>query len=880
MKRPPFPLRLLRLVLPRGERDELLADIRGEYDALAAKDGAAAANRWLWRQALASAPALLRLNWLRASTGFEPRANAFTPGVPHMQHWIADARFAARRLRTRPAYTLLATLTLALGIGGTAAIFGIARPILLDPLPYANADEVVSFWRSGWWNETEYTYLRDRFPGFRAVAMYQPYDVILKDAESRSRLIPAVHASHELFDVLGARPVLGRTFQKGEDMPGAEPVVVLGYGLWRELGGTPEVVGRRYDIDGIQRTVVGVMPAGFWYPNPSIRLWTARQINPTGRNGSYTFVGRVAPGVDPNNMTPQLNALLKIMGERFTYSERGNKLQDAWIKPLREVLVGGMKPAVYATFAAMALILIIACANVAALMLGQVEGRASELAVRAALGATHGRITQQIIVEALLLGAIAGVVGGGLAAVGFSTLARALPIDAWRETATFDWTVFGVALALAIIAVLAVALVPSTSLWRGGLRGAISGARMGGVQGRGGRLEGGLVVAEVALAMLVASGAALLLRSVSKLYDISPGIETRGIGVVDVASSRQMDSGLRLQATERLVAELEQLPGVQAVAASMKIPLRGGGNSFSVYADGASSEPEDRLFSYFRVVTPRFFETLGMRVIRGRNFDASDRRLAGDDTTSEMSVVINESFARKVFPDVDPVGQLFRGGYGLPQRVIGVVPDVAEGSLTDKPEAAAYYLFRQFQWGAPSSLLVRTTRPEVAPAILEDARRTVRRVAPDFAVRGVTTMERIHDTAVGPARQLMALLGLLAGLALLLGAIGIYGVIAHFAARRKRDWAIRVALGLTGRGVVTHIVRQGLLLASVGVVIGAIGAAMLTRLLGAFLHDVSSIDPIAFAGATVALLAIGAAAAFLPAYRAGMVDPAIVLREQ
>jgi predicted permease len=539
-----------------------------------------------------------------------------------------------------------------------------------------------------------------------------------------------------------------------------------------------------------------------------------------------------------------------------------------------------MKPAVYATFAAMALILAIACANVAALMLGQVEGRAGELAVRTALGATHGRITQQIIVEALLLGAIAGIVGAGLAAVGFSTLAQALPIEAWRETATFDWTVFGVALVLAILAVLAVALVPTTSLWRGGLRGAISGARMGGVQGRGGRLEGGLVVAEVALAMLVASGAALLLRSVSRLYDISPGIETRGIGVVDVASSRNMDSGLRLQATERLVAELERLPGVRSVAASMRIPLRGGGNSFGVYADGASSEPADRLFSYFRVVTPRWFETVGMPVIAGRNFDASDRQLAANDTTSEMSVVINQSFARKVFPGVDPVGQLFRGGYGLPQRVIGVVPDVAEGSLTDEPQAAAYYLFRQFQWGAATSLLIRTTRPEGVASILDDARRTVQRVAPDFAVRGVTTMERIHDTAVGPARQLMALLGLLAGLALLLGAIGIYGVIAHFAARRKRDWAIRVALGLTGRGVVTHIVRQGVLLASVGVVIGAIGAAMLTRLLAAFLYDVSSIDPIAFAGATVALLVIGAIAAFLPAYRAGMVDPAIVLREQ
>jgi putative ABC transport system permease protein len=881
MPRPPhLALAVLRATLPRAERDELLADIHAEYDALVASAGASAANAWLWRQAIASAPGLLRLGWFRATTGFEPKANAFTPGVPHMQHWIADVRFAARRLRTRPAYTFLAVLTLALGIGGTAAIFGVAKPILLDPLPYANTDQVVSFWRPGWWNEQEYTYLRDKFPGFTAVAMHRPYDVLFRVGDEPTRILPSINSSYELFDVLGAKPMLGRTFKAGEDAPGQEPVAVLSYGLWRELGGTQDIVGKQYEFDGVRRTVIGVMPPGFWYPNPSIRLWTARQIQPNGRNGSYTFVGKVAPGVDPKNMKPQIDALLKILGERFTYSENGDKMKDAWIKPLRDVLVGDMKPAVYATFAAMALILMIACVNVAALMLGQVEGRAGELAVRTALGATHGRITQQLIVEALLLGTIAGVVGGGLAAVGFSTLATSLPIGAWGEAATFDWTVFAVALGVAILAVLAIALVPTTSLWRGGLRGAISGARMGGVQGRGGRLEGGLVIAEVALAMLVATGATLLLRSVSKLYDIRPGIETRGIGVVDVATNRNIDPLVGNAATDRIIAEVEQLPGVRAVAGSMRIPLRGSSNSFNVYADGSNIPQSERPFSFFRVVTPRYFETVGMKILAGRNFDESDRALSPADTVSEMSVVVNETFAKKVFPGVNPIGRVFRGGYGLPQRVIGVVPDVAEGSLTDRAEASAYYLFRQFFWGQPSSFLIRTTREQDAPAILEAARRAIQRVAPEFAVRGVTTMENVHDTAVGPARQLMSLLGLLAGLALLLGAIGIYGVIAHFAARRKRDWAIRVALGLTGRRVVQHIVRQGVLLSLVGVVIGAIGAALGTRLLGAFLHNVSAIDPIAFAGATLALLAIGALAAFVPAYRAGTVDPAIVLREQ
>ena len=876
----PLPLSVLRLTLPRAERDEIVADIRAEYEGIARLEGKPAATRWLWGQALRSLPGLLTLNWRRASTGFEPRANAFSPGGNLMQHWIADARYAARRLRTRPAYTLLAVLTLALGIGGTAAVFGIARPIILDPLPYANADKVASFWASGWWNEQEYTHLRGNFPGFQSVAMYREGDMTLRDGDAPARLIAGIAVSHELFGVLGVRPMLGRDFRQGDDVPGADPTIVISHGLWQELGGTPDVVGKRFELDGVSRTVIGVMPRGFWYPNPSVRLWSARPINPNGRNGSYTLLGLVQPGLDPANMTSHVAALTKMLGERFQYGERGDKTKDAWVKPLREVLLGSMKPAVLATVAAMALIHLIACDNVAALMLGQVEGRASELAVRSALGATHSRITQQLVVEALILGVVAGVAGGLVAMLGFPTLAQALPIGAWREASSFDWTVFVVALVVAVLAVLAVVLVPASSLWRGGLRGAISGARTGGIQGRGGRLEQGLVVAEVALAMLVASGAALLLRSVSNLYAISPGIDPRGVAVVDIVSNRNLDGDTRILTIDRIVTALQQLPSVESVGAAMKVPLRGGGDSWTVYADGDARTPENGKFAYFRIVSPDYFDAMGIKLRSGRLFDGSDRAILGSDTTIEMSVVVNEAFAKKLYPDGDAVGRSFGGGFGLRQRIIGVVPNVSEASLTDDAEAVSYYLHRQGWFSQAGSLVIKTTRPQDAEAVLDDARKTVQRVAPEFAVRGVTTMERVFDTAVGPARQLMSLLGMLAGLALLLGAIGIYGVIAHFAARRQRDWAIRVALGLPGSRVVTHIVRQGLVLATIGVAIGAIGAALLTRLLSSFLYGVSSIDPVAFAGATAALLAIGAAAAFLPAWRAGTVDPAIVLREQ
>jgi putative ABC transport system permease protein len=573
-------------------------------------------------------------------------------------------------------------------------------------------------------------------------------------------------------------------------------------------------------------------------------------------------------------MKTHLARLTSVLHERFTYSKKGDKTKDARFIPLRETLLGSVRPALVATFVALGLILLIACANVAALMLGQVEGRASELAVRSALGATRGRLTQQIIVEALLVGIAAAIAGSALAASGFRILARALPIGAWGENATFDWSMFAVALAIAIGAVLLVVLVPAASLWRGSLRGSMNSARLGGIQGRGGRLEQGLVIAEVALAMLIVSGAALLVRSVTKLYAIDPGIETEGIAVVDVLSSGEMESAPRRRKVEEITTALGALTGVRSAAAAMKLPLRGNGNSFNITVEGR--EGQERSITFFRVVTPAYFATMGIKLREGRLFDGSDRQL-----DSGGSVIINEALAKKYFPGENPIGRRVRGGFSGSWQVIGVVANVAEGDLTDEPEPARYYLDTQVEWVSNEvSFLVRTTRPTDATTVLDDARRTINRVAPEFAVQQATTMSRVLDTAVGPARQIRTLLALLSALALILGAVGIYGVISHFAARRKRDWAIRVALGLPGSRVVSHIVGQGAALVAMGIVLGALGAVALSRVLTSFLYGVSKVDPTAFASASAALLAVGLLAAFVPAKRAGSVDPALVLREE
>jgi predicted permease len=506
-------------------------------------------------------------------------------------------------------------------------------------------------------------------------------------------------------------------------------------------------------------------------------------------------------------------------------------------------------------------------------MLGQIEGRSSEMAVRTALGATRTRLTQQVIVEALLIGVGAAIGGGGLAAAGFGLLAHVLPIGAWGESAQFDWTLFAVALVVAIGASLLVVLAPTIALWRGDVHGAISRARTGGIVGRGSRLEQGLVVTEVALAMLIASGSALLVRSVMNLYAVNPGVDTGSVAVIDAlaGTGTPAETGTSVEA---IVTELSQLPGVNSAAGAMKIPLTGRGNSMGLLIPDRPDIKD--VTTYFRVGTVDYLPAMGARITKGRHFTIADKRQGPD-----VAVIINEAMARRFFPQDDPIGKVLEGGWGVKERIIGVAQDVAEGQLTDAPSLTRYYLAGTVPWIVPSATLVVRTNAGTDPAaILESARKAVQRAAPGFAVSRTTTMARIMDDAVGPARQIMSLLSLLAGLALVLSAIGISGVIAHFAARRKRDWAIRVALGLSGGQVVAQLMTQGVVLAGLGILCGVAGTMVLSRLLTTLLYGVSTVDPIAIAAAGLVLLAIGAGAAFVPAHRAGMTDPALVLREQ
>lgn len=871
---PRLPAVLLRHMLPTAERKEVLGDLAAEYRARVSSSGEAAARWWVWRQVLSSAPALARRGWWRGWSGFETRSEGLQPGGAMLEGWAQDARYSLRRLRKRPTYMTLVVLTLALGVAGTAAVYGIARELLLDPLPVHAEEEVVAFWAPRAWSEQEFAYVRPEMTGFRSVAAIRPADVTLQLGDAPAQLVRGYSATAELFDVLGVSPALGPGFRRGDDTMGSEPVAVLSHSLWRELGADPGIVGERLELGGEPRTVVGVMAPGFWYPSPQVQVWLAEELDPENTVGNYELVGRMEEGLTVAEMGPHLDRLTRLLGERFEYPEQWDMTRNAELTPVREKLVGSLRPAVLATLAAMAVILLIACMNVAVLMLGQVDSRDTELAVRGALGAGRRRLLQQVVVESLVLGLMAGLVGAGLGVLGFRFLVGALPLGELADAARVDWRLFGTAMAFALLAATAVALAPAISVARSDLQSRLARSRTGGIGGRGGRVENGLVVAQVALVLLLVSGAALLIRSVENRRDIPIGVEVENVAVLDLVIPTTTTAEERARIIMELVEATRTIPGVATAAATQRLPLRGPSDNWGIEVEG---RPDlESTSTAFRVVSPDYFEAMGIRVLSGRGLQETDR----NREAAEGAVVINHALAEKYFPGVDPLGRRI-GFMDRWDRIVGVVENVAENDLSPEPVPARYMVYDQVPWLLPLQTLVLQTRDGQDPAaMLDPARRAVHAAAPSVAFRETTTLANVMDRAVGPALQVMALLSLLGGLALTLGVVGVYGVVSHFVTRRKRDWGIRLALGMPPRSVVGQILGRGGALVTAGAVLGVVAFLALARLLGSLLYGVEAADPVSIGGAAAVLLAAGLLAAFVPALRAARIDPVKVLREE
>ncbi|RPJ61434.1 MAG: FtsX-like permease family protein [Acidobacteria bacterium] len=864
---------LFRALLPIAERDEVLEDLAAERAQRAATQGRLSARFWLWRQLFGSLPALVRRAWWRGWTGFEPTANRLNYGGFAMETWIMDLRFSARRLVNRPVYTLLAVLTLALGVGGTAAIFSIVRALLLDPLPVEREEQVGVLWMDGSWTEQEFLHFRPDFPGFQRMAAYMHGDQTLEVDRQPLRMVRGISASAELFDVLGARPFIGRTFQKGEDVVGAAPVAVLSHGLWQELGGDPSIFGRQLRLGGESRTVVGVMPPGFWFPSPTIRVWTAARLKPDDQDGNWTLIGRIEEGRTIEGMAGPLRAFASELKQRFTYLPDWDKTRAPAIRSLRDYIVGDVRTGLFATLGAMGAILLIACVNVAALMLGQVSSRSTELAVRSALGAARRRLVQQLVCESLLLGLLAAIAGAAVATAAFRTLLRVLPLGTLADAARVDWTLFAAAIGFALLAALLVAVVPAGALWRSRLQGSLATARTSGLSSRGGRLEGGLVVAQIALAVLLVAGAGLLLRSVANLRSVDIGIRVDSVAVIDATMPVQLSSDERLRAVLDILPALEALPGVRAVAAALKLPLRGSGHNFGI---GIVGKPDlEKSTTAFRTVTVNYLAAMGIKVVRGRGFIPTDRL-----STSRV-VVVNEALAAKYFPGEDPIGRVLQTFDDRGERIIGVVANVAEQDLTDGPVPARYMLYEHVPIFVPAtSFVLAGQRPEDVPRLLDSGRQVIQREGRALAIERTLSMASIFEDAVGVPGRVAVLLSLLAGLAMALGAVGVYGVISHSVTRRKRDYGIRLALGLPPRRVASHVLGRGLRLVGLGSLIGIGAALMLTRLLATLLYGVRATDPQVLAGAVMTLVIAGIVACFIPAWRASRTNLMSVLRDE
>lgn len=686
------------------------------------------------------------------------------------------------------------------------------------------------------------------------------------------RLVNGIAVSSEFFDVLGAPPLLGRTFRPGEDAVGQELAVVLSHSLWQELGAERDIVGKQLHLGGIPRTVVGVMPTGFWFPSPTTRIWTAAQLNPQNDNGRYTFVGRIADDQTMDTMKGPISAFAASLGAQFQYPAQWDKTKSPAITPAREFFVGDLRPSLMATLAAMLVILLIACGNVAALVLGQVDARSTEMAVRSALGANRQRLIQQLLMESLVIGLVAGATGALLAAGAFEVLVRSLPLGALAENARLDWTVFWSSMLAASVASVLIAIVPGVALWRGSsLQATMATTRTGGIAGRGGRLEGGLVVAQMALAVLLAAGAGLLIRSVANLRSIDPGVETSAIAVVDATMPLRLTAEQRRRVILDMLPALEALPGVKSVGAAQKVPLRGSGDNWGIRIQGRTDL--NGATTAFRMVTRDYFTTLGMPIHRGRSFEPSDRE------GSEPVVVINEALAAKYFPNEDPVGRLLVGFDNRTERIIGVVGNAAEANLTDAPGPARYLLYEHLPIVSPQvSFVLRADSEDRMAALLTAARSTLSASGTQLAVQEMTTMRSVFDLAVGAAGQIVTLLSILAGLALVLGAVGVYGVMSHYVSRRSRDYGICIALGLQPMKVLRQVVGRGAKLVAVGSALGVVAALIVTKLLASLLYGVRPTDPLALAGAVAVLLLVGMLAAFVPARRASRTDPAAVLR--
>jgi len=812
----------------------------------------------------------------------------------YLEDLIQDLQLGLRLLRKNPGFTAIVVLTLAIGIGANAAIFSVVNAVLLKPLPYPNPDQLVIVLQarpqdgipSAGWSYLNFQELREQNRSFSELAGVTRHQLTLTGRGDPS-IVYTNDVTPEIFAVLGEKPLAGRTLLSDDGKPGAPAVVVLGETLWRgPLGGDPKIIGSSIQLDKREFTVVGIMPAGFRFPvfTESQQLWIPIAQDPLfgpwmPKRGTrlFSLTGRLKPGVSAMQAQADLDTINARLAKEFP-AENGGWI--AVMSPLQKLIVGNVRPALLVLLGAVGLVLLIACANIANLLLTRATSRSREIAVRTALGAGRNRIVRQLLSETAVLGLLGGIAGIVLAYWAVQGLSSFVPASVPRANdIRVDGSVLGFALLLSATASFAFGLAPALFAARTNLQISLreGGGRSGESKGRR-RARKVLASGEIALAMVLLVAAGLLLRSFANLMSVKPGFESEHILKTDVSLPRfQYKTPQQWSVfTDEMLARLQAEPGLQDTAAVAPLPVidRGVNLTFDIAGSPKDSQGTSRTADYVSV-SPNYFHVMGIPLIAGRFFNEHDI-FSGPRVT-----VISETMARRYFPNQNPLGRRLQFAFppdsGVMHEIVGIVGDVRDVSLSMEPGPMMYVPFAQEPfWG--SELVVKTT---LSPAGTAAAiRREVRKIDKDLPVSNVQKMPDVIEASVAQPKFRTFLLGLLAAMALVLAATGIFGVISYSVSCRTQEIGIRVALGASQGAVLRMILRETLVLAIAGLAIGIPCALAAARLIGHMLFGVSADDPATIAVVALGLAAVASLAGYVPARRAMGVDPLVALRHE
>jgi putative ABC transport system permease protein len=806
-----------------------------------------------------------------------------------LQNVLQDLRYGARVLLKKPGFTITAVLTLALGIGANTAIFSLVNAVLLKPLPFFEPDRLVMIWE----DQT-----KDGFPRADiAPADYVDWKTQVDAFEDCSAMtwqgfslhgdgepekVSAFAVTSNLFPMLGVAPALGRNFLPDEDKPDGSKVAILSYSLWaRRYGADPEILGRDILLNGVRYTVVGVMPHDFQFLHRYIALWVPaalRQDQLADRDNHYlTVIARVKKGISVD----QARAEIQTVNARIAHDfPKDAENLTAVVVPLHEQLAGSVQRPLVVLLVAVALVLLIACANIASLLLSRAAARKKEIAVRSALGASRGRILRQLLTESVTLSVVGG--GAGLLFVlwSFALLKQLIPEGMLLSTSLeIDSSVLGFATVVSLVTGVVFGLGPALQASNIDLNGVLKqGGSQTGLGSGGSRLRAALVVGEVSLALVLLVGAGLLIQTVGHLRGQYSMLQPDRLLTMRTGLPEDKYQGhpSRVAFYDQVLQRVTSLPGVIAAGYTTSVPLqwKGGVNGFTI--EGRPPAPGAHPSAIHRQISAGYFRAIGVGLLEGRYFDE------GDGPQSMPVAIINETMARQYWPGEDAIGKRFR--LGAPARapwltIVGVVADIRQMGMSDPVMAEMYFPYRQFSshaWYAPRDLVIRTADDPMN--IVAAVREQIRDVDPDLPVANIATMEEQLTEETGPLRLGMLMLAIFAGVALLLASLGIYGVLAYFVAQHTPEIGVRVALGATGRDVLTLVLRKGMGLALIGVLLGSAVALAIMRLMKSLLFEVSPADPVTFVVIAVVLTIVALLACYIPARRATKVDPMVALR--